>query len=179
MSEDKNKMLAQLVHMRRVTRVTKGGKNSRSSVLVVVGNEKGDVGYGLGKSVEVPEAIKKATRAAERSMIRVNLFENRTIAHDISAKYCSSLVYLRKAKPGTGIVAGSAARYIFESLGIKDITCKILGRNRLNIVKAVFKALSSLKTPSEIAKIRGVSVHSLFAKNMNAKKINKETDNAS
>lgn len=158
------KMIAQLVHMRRVTRVTKGGKNFKSSVLVVVGNEKGEVGYGLGKSIEVPEAIKKATTAAERNMIKVSLFEGRTIARDISAKYCSSLVYLRKAKPGTGIVAGSAARHIFESLGIKDITCKILGSNRINIVKAVFKALNSLTTLNDVARIRGVSKESLYFK---------------
>lgn len=165
MSVEKKNMLAQLVHMRRVTRVTKGGKNFKSSVLVVVGSEHGDVGYGLGKSVEVPEAIKKATRAAERNMLHVDLFEGRTIARDVSAKYCSSLVYLRKAKPGTGIVAGSAARYIFESLGIKDITCKILGRNRINTVKAVFKALSALTTLSEVAKIRGVKKETLFFSN--------------
>lgn len=153
---------AHFVSMRRVARVGRSGKTFRSSVLVVVGDEKGRVGYGLGKSVEVPESIKKATRAGIKKMIHVKLFQNRTIHHDVKGKFCQSLVYIRKAKPGTGIVAGGAARYVFEALGIKDVVCKVLGDNPINNVRAILKALSSVKTPKEISMIRGVDKSRLF-----------------
>lgn len=157
-----NNISAHFVSMRRVARVGSGGKTFRSSVLVVVGDEKGSVGYGLGKSVEVPESVKKATRAGVKRMIRVKLFENRTLYYDVKGKFCQSLVYIRRAKPGTGIVAGGAARYVFEALGVKDVVCKVLGSNAINNVRALIKALSSIKTPKEIAEMRSVSKNRLF-----------------
>lgn len=174
---EKKNMVEQLVHMRRVARVTKGGKNFRISTLVVVGNEKGSVGFGLGKSVEFPEAIKKAARSATKRMVKVNLSQGRTIHHDVSAKYKTSLVYLRKASVGTGIVAGSSARYVFESLGVKDIVCKVMGSNPINNVKAIFLALNKLKTLSEIAKMRGISKDKLFYNNNNKKSFYEDSKN--
>lgn len=160
-SIDKN-ISAHFVSMRRVARVGSGGKSFRSSVLVVVGDEKGRVGYGLGKSVEVPESVKKATRAGVKRMIKVRLFEGRTVCHDVKAKFCKSLVYIRRAKAGTGIVAGGAARHVFEALGVKDVVCKVLGNNPINNVRALMKALESMKTPKELAAMRSVSIDRLF-----------------
>lgn len=157
------KNVAHVCSLRRVTRVTKGGKAMRFSALVVVGDEKGRVGYGLGRSVEVSEAVKKATKVAEKNMIHVPFKENRTIHHDISEEYCGAKVYLRSAKSGRGVIAGGSMRYIFEALGIKDIVCKSLGSsNPHNIVKATFKALENIQTPRKIAKLRGLTVAELF-----------------
>ncbi|WP_342262148.1 30S ribosomal protein S5 [Alphaproteobacteria bacterium endosymbiont of Tiliacea citrago] len=162
MSEKNNNIVAHFVSMRRVARVNSGGKTFRSSVLVVVGDEKGRVGYGLGKSSEVPESVKKATRSGTKRMIKVSLFEGRTLYYDVKAKFCQSLVYIRKARAGTGIVAGGAARYVFEALGVKDVVCKVLGNNPINNVRAIMKALSSIKTPKEIARRRSVPKENLF-----------------
>ena len=149
--------------LRRVTRVTKGGKAMRFSGFVVGGDEKGRVGYGMGRSVEVSEAIKKASKIAENNMIKVPFKENRTIYHDVSGEYCGAKVYLRSAKPGRGVIAGGSMRFIFEALGIKDIVCKSVGSsNPHNVVKATFAALKKLRTPKKVARMRSVEVSDLF-----------------
>lgn len=161
---NQDKHTAHVCSLRRVTRVTKGGKAMRFSALVVVGDEKGRVGYGLGRSVEVSEAVKKATKVAEKHMIHVPFRQNRTIYHDIYEEYCGAKVYLRSAKNGRGIIAGGSMRYIFEALGIKDIVCKSVGSpNPHNIVKATFNALKKIQTPRKLAKLRDVPLSHLFA----------------
>lgn len=157
-------MVAHSVLSRRVSRVNSGGKTMRLSVLVVSGDQQGCVGFGLGKALEYIDAFNKGKKKAEKSLARIRMYQNRTIPHDVNAKFKSSLVYMRKAKPGTGIVAGGVARYVFESLGIKDVVCKVYGKNAINNVHAIFKALKSLKTPSEIAKLRSVFVSDMFYK---------------
>lgn len=160
---EKKSIVNHICSLRRVSRVGSGGKVSRMSALVVVGDEKGLVGYGLGKSVEVPEAVKKASKIGQKNMIRVPFYKNRTIYHDISAYHCGAKVYLRKAREGTGIVAGGTMRYVFEALGVKDIVCKSVGSpNPHNVIKATFKALLNLQTPKKIAKLRRVELDSLF-----------------
>ncbi len=161
--ENEKKNVAHVCSLRRVTRVTKGGKAMRFSALVVVGDEKGKVGYGLGRSLEVSEAVKKATKIAEKNMIYVPMKEKRTVYHDATTKYCGARVYLRSAKRGKGIIAGGSMRFIFEALGIQDIVCKSLGSsNPQNVVKATFLALKSISTPRKIAKLRNVEVVDLF-----------------
>ena len=151
------KNVAHLCSLRRVTRVTKGGKAMRFSALVVVGDEKGRVGYGLGRSVEVSEAVKKATRIAEKNMITVPFKNNHTIHHDIYEEYCGAKIYLRSAKPGRGLIAGGSMRHIFEALGIKDVVCKSVGSpNAHNVVKATFNALQKIRTARSVAKLRNV-----------------------
>jgi len=161
--DKKDRNTAHVCSLRRVTRVTKGGKAMRFSALVVVGDEKGRVGYGLGRSVEVSEAVKKATKVAEKRMIHVPFKQNRTIYHDIYEEYCGAKVYLRSAKSGRGVIAGGSMRYIFEALGVKDIVCKSVGSsNPHNIVKATFNALQKIQTPRKIARLRDVAVADLF-----------------
>ncbi len=161
--ERKDSNVAHVCSLRRVTRVTKGGKAMRFSALVVVGDEKGRAGYGLGRSVEVSEAVKKATKSAEKKMINVPLKQGRTIYHDIYHKYCGAKIYLRSAKKGRGAIAGGCMRYIFEALGVKDIVCKSVGSsNPHNIVKATFAALLNLQTPRRVAKLRNVPIESLL-----------------
>ena len=165
------KNVSHVCSLRRVTRVGKGGKTSRMSVLAVVGNEKGAVGYGLGRSVEFAEAVKKASRKGEKNMIKVPFYKNRTIYHDVNAKFCGAKVYLRKAKIGSGIIAGGCMRYIFEALGVKDVVCKSVGSsNPQNVLKATFKALSMLQTPTKLAKLRGIEVTNLFVDKEERKK---------
>jgi small subunit ribosomal protein S5 len=157
------KMIAHVCSLRRVSRVMKGGKVMRFSALVVAGDGKGRIGYGLGRSVEVAEAIKKAAKAAEKKMLFVPFKQGRTIHHDVCEKFGGSTVYIKSAKPGRGIIAGGSTRSVFEALGIKDVVCKALGSpNPHNVVKAVFKALESLQTPKKIARLRGMSVAGLF-----------------
>jgi len=157
------KNVYQICSLRRVTRVTKGGKVMRFSCFVVGGDEKGKVGFGIGKSVETAEAFRKASKVAERNMIKVPFKENRTIYHDSSAEYCGAKVYLRSAKAGRGVIAGGSMRFVFEALGIKDIVCKSVGSgNPHNVVKATFIALKKLRTPRKVAKMRNVEVSDLF-----------------
>jgi len=157
------KNTAHLCSIRRVSSVNAGGKTAKMSALIVVGDENGNVGYATGKAFEVPDAVKKATKAAEKRMLKVSFFKGRTVHHDIKAKHCGSIVYIRKAKKGTGIIAGGTMRYVFEALGIKDIVCKALGSsNPHNVIRATFKALSNLQSPAKIARLRKVEVKSLF-----------------
>jgi len=157
------KIVSHVCSLRRVSRVMKGGKVMRFSALVVSGDGKGRVGYGLGRAVEVAEAIRKASRKAEKNMIHVPFKEGRTIHHDVNETFLSSRVCIRSAKPGRGIIAGGSMRFIFEAMGIRDVSCKSLGSpNPHNIVKAAFKAFKNLKTPKKVAKLRGLKVSELF-----------------
>lgn len=157
------KNIVHVCSLRRVARVMQGGKIMRFSALVVVGDGKGRVGYGLGKSVEVSEAVKKASRAAEKRMVYVPFKDGRTLHHDISENFGGSKIYLRSAKSGRGIIAGGTMRYVFEALGVKDVVCKSLGSpNPHNVVKAVFKAFGNLQSPRKVAKLRGIEVKDLF-----------------
>lgn len=160
---ERSENVAHVCSLRRVTRVTKGGKEMKFSALVVVGDMKGRVGYGLGKSVDVSEAVKKASRVAEKNMIFVPFKKNHTIFHDTCEEYCGAKIYLRSAQFGRGVIAGGSMRYIFEALGIKDIVCKSIGSsNPHNVVKATFNALKKLQSPRKIAKLRSVSIDDLF-----------------
>ena len=138
---ENNNLSEHLVSINRVAKVVKGGRRFGFAAIVVVGDTKGKVGYGTGKAKEVPEAIRKATENAKNRMISVHLKEGRTLHHDIIGKYGAGKVILRTTKPGTGIIAGGPMRYIFESLGIKDIVAKSNGSsNSHNMIKATFDA---------------------------------------
>ena len=148
-----------VVTIKRVTKVVKGGSNSRFTALVVVGDKNGHVGVGLGKAKEVPEAIRKGKEDAVKHIIEVPLDENNSIPHDYIGKFCSSNVLLKKAPDGTGIIAGGPARVVCELAGIKNIRTKSLGsNNKQNVVLATMTGLSELKRPEEVAKKRGKSV---------------------
>ena len=148
-----------VVTIKRVTKVVKGGSNSRFTALVVVGDGNGHVGAGLGKAKEVPEAIRKGKEDAMKHIIEVPLDENSSIPHDYIGKFGSSNVLLKKAPDGTGIIAGGPARIVCELAGIKNIRTKSLGsNNKQNVVLATMTGLSELKRPEEVAKKRGKSV---------------------
>ena len=138
-----------LVHINRVAKVVKGGRRFGFAALVVVGDEKGRVGFGHGKAREVPEAIRKATDAAKRGLIRVPLREGRTLHHDVAGRHGAGKVYLRAAPPGTGIIAGGPMRAVFETLGMQDVVAKSLGSsNPYNMVRATFDALEAPGQPA-------------------------------
>lgn len=144
-----------LVEVRRVAKVVKGGRTMRFSALVVVGNRKGLVGVGIGKSAEVPEAIEKATAAAKKNLISVPMVGT-TIPHSVIGKYGSSSVLMMPAKEGTGVIAGGSARAVIELAGIKDITTKKHGsNNKINGVKATLEGLKALRTREQVAALRG------------------------
>ena len=151
-----------VVAIKRVTKVVKGGRNMRFSALVVVGDKKGRVGVGTGKAAEVPEAIRKARQDAEKHMINVPFDENYSIPHDYTGKFGSASVLLKRAPEGTGIIAGGPARAVCELAGLKNIRTKSLGsNNKQNVVYATFEALKSLKTPEQVAALRGKAVSEL------------------
>ena len=148
-----------LVAVNRVAKVVKGGRRFGFAALVVVGDGKGRVGYGTGKAKEVPEAVRKATEDAKKTMIKVPLKEARTVHHDIKARYGAGRVVLRTAPPGTGIIAGGPMRAVFESLGVHDIVAKSTGTsNPHNMVKATFEALKQLNSPRLVAARRSKKV---------------------
>ena len=137
-----SEFIDKLVHINRVAKVVKGGRRFGFAALVVVGDQKGRVGFGHGKAREVPEAIRKATDAAKRSLIRVPLREGRTLHHDVHGRHGAGKVFLRAAPPGTGIIAGGPMRAVFETLGMQDVVAKSLGSsNPYNMVRATFDAL--------------------------------------
>ena len=153
-----------VVSIKRVTKVVKGGSNMRFTALVVVGDSNGHVGVGLGKSTEIPEAIRKGKEDATKHLITVARDENNSITHDFLGKYGSATVLLKKAPEGTGIIAGGPARVVCELAGIKNIRTKSLGsNNKQNVVLATIEGLSQLKTPEEVAKNRGKSVSEIMA----------------
>ena len=162
-----------LVSVKRVAKVVKGGRRFGFSVVMVAGNGKGQVGYGLGKAKEVMEARTKASQAAKKNMIRVYLKENRTIHHDILGHYGAGRVLLRTAPAGTGIIAGGSMRAVFEMLGIHDVVAKSLGSSNVhNMIGATFDALRLLSSPKQVAERRNKKVADLFAN----KKDKKHTD---
>jgi small subunit ribosomal protein S5 len=156
---DTGGIVDKLVHINRVAKVVKGGRRFGFAALVVVGDQKGRVGFGHGKAREVPEAIRKATDAAKRSMVRVPLREGRTLHHDVEGHHGSGRVKLRAAPPGTGIIAGGPMRAVFETLGVQDVVAKSLGSsNPYNMVRATFDALSLQDSPRSVAARRGLKV---------------------
>src|SRR5262245_49949196 len=154
-----------LVHINRVAKVVKGGRRFGFAALVVVGDEKGRVGFGHGKAREVPEAIRKATDAAKRNLIRVPLREGRTLHHDVAGRHGAGKVYLRAAPAGTGIIAGGPMRAVFEKLGMQDVVAKSLGSsNPYNMVRATFDALKRQDSPRSVAARRNIKVSALQAR---------------
>ena len=153
-----------VVTIKRVAKTVKGGRNMRFTALVVVGDGNGHVGAGLGKAVEIPEAIRKGKEDAMKHLVSVAMDDNNSITHDFIGKFGSASVLLKKAPEGTGIIAGGPARVVCELAGIKNIRTKSLGsNNKQNVVLATIEGLSQLKTPEEVAKNRGKSVDEIFA----------------
>ena len=151
-----------LVSVNRVTKVTKGGRAFGFSAIVVVGDEAGTVGFGLGKSKEVASAIAKAVEDAKKNLVKVPVV-NHTIPHQTSARYGGADIFLRPATHGTGVIAGGTVRMVVEAAGIKDILSKSKGSsNPHNVVKATFKALLDIRRPEEVAKLRGISLDKVF-----------------
>lgn len=152
-----------VVSIKRVTKVVKGGRNMRFTALVVVGDGNGHVGAGLGKATEIPEAIRKGKEDAMKKLISVARDENGSITHDFIGKFGSSQVLLKKAPDGTGVIAGGPARAVIELAGIKNIRTKSLGsNNKQNVVLATIEGLRQLKTPEEVARLRGKSVEEIL-----------------
>ena len=163
--EDNNDFIDRLVHINRVAKVVKGGRRFGFAALVVVGDQKGKVGFGHGKAKEVPEAIKKATDDAKRDMIRVPLRDGRTLHHDVYGYHGAGKVLLRSAPSGTGIIAGGPMRAIFEAVGVQDVVAKSQGTaNPYNMVRATFNALKSEQSPRMVAARRGIKVSNLVSR---------------
>ncbi len=155
-------LVDKLVHINRVAKVVKGGRRFGFAALVVVGDKKGRVGFGHGKAREVPEAIRKATEAAKRALVRVPLREGRTLHHDVIGHHGAGHVVLRAAPPGTGIIAGGPMRAVFETLGMADVVAKSFGSsNPYNMVRATFDALKHQDSPRSVAARRGLKVSQL------------------
>ena len=156
-------LVDQVVDIKRVTKVVKGGRNMRFTALVVVGDKNGHVGAGLGKAAEIPEAIRKGKEDAIKSMVNVKLDENNSITHDVTGKYTGASVLLKKSPEGTGIIAGGPARSVCEIAGIQNIRTKSLGsNNKQNVVLATIEALKQLRSPEDVAKLRGKSVEEIL-----------------
>lgn len=152
-----------VVSIKRVTKVVKGGRNMRFTALVVVGDGNGHVGAGLGKATEIPEAIRKGKEDAMKKLVKVPIDENGSIPHDYIGKFGSAEVLMKKSPEGTGIIAGGPARSVLELAGFKNIRTKSLGsRNKQNVVLATIAGLNELKTPEEVAKLRGLSVEEVL-----------------
>lgn len=153
-----------VVSIKRVTKVVKGGRNMRFTALVVVGDGNGHVGAGLGKAAEIPEAIRKGKEDATKRLINVPLDENNSIPHDFIGKFGGASVLLKRSPEGTGVIAGGPARSVCELAGIKNIRTKSLGsNNKQNVVLATIEALKQLKSPEEVARLRGKSVDEIRA----------------
>ncbi len=158
-----------LVHINRVAKVVKGGRRFGFAALVVVGDQKGRVGFGHGKAREVPEAIRKATEAAKRGLMRVPLREGRTLHHDVAGRHGAGKVICRAAPAGTGIIAGGPMRAVFETLGVQDVVAKSFGSsNPYNMVRATFDALKNEDSPRGVAARRGIKVSTLQARRRDA-----------
>ena len=160
--EKDSEFIDKLVHINRVAKVVKGGKRFGFAALVVVGDQKGRVGFGHGKAREVPEAIRKATEAAKRALIRVPLREGRTLHHDVAGRHGAGRVILRAAPAGTGIIAGGPMRAVFETLGMHDVVAKSQGSsNPYNMIRATFDALGREDSPRQVAARRSLKVSTL------------------
>jgi len=163
--ERDSEFVDKLVGINRVAKVVKGGRRFGFAALVVVGDQKGRVGFGNGKAREVPEAIRKATEAAKRDMIFVPLRSGRTLHHDVDGRWGAGKVHLRAAEPGTGIIAGGPMRAVFETLGVQDVVAKSIGSsNPYNMVRATFDALKKQMHPKDIAAQRGLKYSTLQAR---------------
>lgn len=166
--EEEREFVDKLVHINRVAKTVKGGRRMGFSALVVVGDEKGRVGFGKGKAREVPEAIRKATEIAKKSLIRVPLREGRTLHHDGKGRHGAGKVILRAAPPGTGVIAGGPMRAVLETLGVQDVVAKSQGTsNPYNMVRATFDALILQENPRQIAAKRGKKVGDLVGRRRN------------
>ena len=163
-----NEFTEKLVAINRITKVVKGGRRLGFAALVVVGNQKGSIGIGQGKSKQVPDAIKKATEDAKRSMFKIPLKDGRTLHHDVYIKNGSGKVLMRSAPTGTGIIAGGPMRAVCEVLGIKDVVAKSLGSaNRHNVLKALVKGLRNQSSPKFLSAVRGKKISEIVKKREN------------
>ena len=157
-----SEFVEKLVYLNRVSKTVKGGSVAKFSALMVVGDEKGRVGFGLGKAAEVPEAIRKGIEDAKKNMINVSL-SGTTIPHEVIGEFGAGRVLMKPAAPGTGVIAGGPVRAVMEAIGIKDIRTKCLrSNNPQNVVSATFEGLKSLRTPEEVARVRGKSVEEIL-----------------
>ena len=157
-----SEFVEKLVYLNRVSKTVKGGRVAKFSALMVVGDEKGRVGFGLGKAAEVPEAIRKGIEDAKKNMINVSL-SGTTIPHETIGEGGAGRVLMKPAAPGTGVIAGGPVRAVMEAIGIKDIRTKCLrSNNPQNVVSATFEGLKSLRTPEEVARVRGKSVEEIL-----------------
>jgi small subunit ribosomal protein S5 len=161
--ERDSEFIDKLVHINRVAKVVKGGKRFGFAALVIVGDQKGRVGFGHGKAREVPEAVRKATEGAKRALIRVPLREGRTLHHDVHGRWGAGKVVLRTAPAGTGVIAGGPMRAVFESVGMADVVAKSTGSsNPYNMVRATFDALKKQVSPRSVAARRGKKVSEIL-----------------
>ena len=163
--EAQSELVDRLIYVGRVAKVVKGGKRFAFTALVVVGDQRGKIGYGSGKAHEVPDAVKKATEQAKKSMIKVPLRDGRTLHHDIIGNFGAGQVVMRTAVPGTGIIAGGPMRAVFEALGIQDVVAKSIGSaNPYNMVKAAFDGFEKMASPRTIASKRSKKVGEIVAR---------------
>src|SRR6201995_74301 len=162
---EQSEFIDKLVHINRVAKVVKGGRRFGFAALVVVGDQKGRVGFGYGKAREVPEAIRKATEAAKRALVKIPLKDSRTLHHEVRGHHGAGKVILRPAPAGTGIIAGGPMRAVFEALGVGDVVSKSLGTsNPYNMVRATFDALKNQQSPRMVGARRGRSVSEILSR---------------
>ncbi len=172
-NKEDNDLVDKLVGINRVAKVVKGGRRFGFAALVVVGDQRGKVGFGTGKAKEVPEAIKKATDDAKKNMVKVPMKEGRTLHHDMKGHYGAGRVVLRSAPSGTGIIAGGPMRAVFETLGVQDVVAKSIGTsNPHNMIKATFEAFNSMNSPRSVANKRSRKVAEIYG-NQPKSEINK------
>ena len=163
--EGGEELIERLVAVNRVSKTVKGGKRFGFAAFIVIGDGKGKVGFGMGKAKEVPEAMRKATEEAKRTMVRIPLREGRTIHHDIKGRYGAGNVTMRVAPAGTGIIAGGPMRAVFEALGVSDVVAKSTGTsNPYNMVKATMQGLQALSAPKSVAAKRGMKVNEVISR---------------
>ena len=178
-AEKKEELVERLVHINRVAKTVKGGRNMSFAAVVVVGDQKGRVGVGSGKATEVPDAITKATNEAKKNMVRIPLREGRTLHHDVKGIFGAGKVILRTAPAGTCVIAGCPMRAIFEVLGVQDVVAKSLGSNNpYNMIKATFNALQSINSPRMVAAKRGKKVGDIVSRRENSSNVKMEKEEA-